>query len=505
MLRPQIQPQKKPFVPMPPRPFVQPSSIVKGSIPIKEIRPETVEQLFVLILESDVNKIKNEISQKNIALSVRNTNGQSLIHAVLENISGDMKEDEKYELIKFLIDHGAPTNVFDSNNITPLHLAAKYQYPKIVELLINNGADPDAIDSSNMTPLHYATQGSIEVCKKKKKVGALIPKKEIKDVTSKEMKDLTVNLIEILTDDNFNRYLTHIKNTFKQISDIYPFEFEEEEIKFTKNVADVISDSKRNDVEKKEAVKNRIVELTNSLINLVVGKLQDSTKPLDIGPHNVDGWGPDDKYKVLPKETPEIIKNTWDSKFDAEMNILIKKYVSDMSALQTNVQQNLNDGQNLYKIIYKIIYINLFAWFNKNIENPSTQKVNNIPNDQFEMDFIALKDKILHGSGEIFTFNEINIIGNIPNNPNFIQSFLPDYSTEAPIQVIRGTKKDRDDWMKKKLKLKELKITDDRKYIDASNKQPYVDIPTIGKAPDLDFQKKIGNINMIQLNNHQKI
>lgn len=490
MLRPQIQPQKKPFVQMPPRPFVQPSSIVKGSIPIKEIRPENVEQLFVLILESDVNKIKNEISQKNISLSVRNTNGQSLIHAVLENISGDMKEDEKYELIKFLIDHGAPTNVFDSNNITPLHLAAKYQYPKIVELLINNGADPDAIDSSNMTPLHYATQGSIEVCKKKKKVGSLIPKKEIKDVTSKEMKDLTVNLIEILTDDNFNRYLTHIKNTFKQINDIYPFDFEEEEIKFVKNVADIISDSKRNDMEKKEAVKNRIVELTTSLINLVVGKLQDSTKPLDIGPHNVDGWGPDDKYKVLPKETPETIKNTWDSKFTAEMNILIKKYVSDISSLQTNVQQNLNDGQNLYKIIYKIIYINLFAWFNKNIENPSTGTVNNIPDDQFEMDFNTLKTKILYHSGNKIEFNEINIIGDIPNDDDFLNGFLPDYSTEAPIQVIRGTKKDRDDWMKKKLKLKELKITDDRKFKDAHTKEEYVDVPTIGKAPTLEPIKK---------------
>lgn len=49
---------------------------------------------------------------------------------------------ENLELIELLIAHGAPVNVCNSNNSTPLHLALSWNVPHVVKLLIEAGAKP---------------------------------------------------------------------------------------------------------------------------------------------------------------------------------------------------------------------------------------------------------------------------------------------------------------------------------------------------------------------------
>ncbi|QKF94003.1 ankyrin repeat domain-containing protein [Fadolivirus algeromassiliense] len=461
MLKP-IPTQKRPFVPQPQRPFIPQTNIIKGFIPTKDIKPEYIDQMFMLMAEGDVNKIKNEISQKNIPLSIRNSNGESLLHIVLENTSLDMKENEKHELIKFLIDRGTPTNVFDANNVTPLHLAAKYQYASIVKLLLEYGADPDAVDSSNMTPLHYAAQGSIEVCEKPKKVGALIPKKEIKDVTQKEMKDLTVFLIDILSTTNFKRYLTHIKNTFTQIGEIFPFNFEEEENKFIKNITDIYSDNKKNDVEKRELIKSRIIELTSSLTNFVTSKLSESTKPISIGPHNTDGWGIDENTKILPKKTPEMTLLYTDQIIKDKIKNLKTNYTTFNNTNSEILEIIYGKAKNMHLLIYNIVQLNQNARLNRNINGRPQYAADG----QFDVSNIDIIDHIMHENNQPFDFAELNIFGKIPdihagNTDEIINEILQDFTQYPVVQIIRGTKQNRELWKKNKIKLVPVEISDD--------------------------------------------
>lgn len=54
---------------------------------------------------------------------------------------------------------GLSATLTDSNNVTPLHLAARYGYTDVCQLLIIKGAAVDAQDDDGETPLHEAVRG----------------------------------------------------------------------------------------------------------------------------------------------------------------------------------------------------------------------------------------------------------------------------------------------------------------------------------------------------------
>ena len=135
-------------------------------IPYKKVNIKDVEGLFAKINTGEYNKIMNFISSANITLNVTNENGENPLHIILKNVQSETDEEEIYELTKYLVNHGVSVSTFDKKNITPLHLAAKYQLLSVVQLFLNKGADPNATDNQNMTPLHYTTQGYIVYCVK---------------------------------------------------------------------------------------------------------------------------------------------------------------------------------------------------------------------------------------------------------------------------------------------------------------------------------------------------
>ncbi|MBR5887881.1 MAG: ankyrin repeat domain-containing protein [Akkermansia sp.] len=89
----------------------------------------------------------NEQKQTPLELAVKN-NLTELCRVLLEGGDTVTNPDllfsaihtENIELIELLVAHGAPVNVCDSNNITPLHLALVDMWPGVVELLIKAGA-----------------------------------------------------------------------------------------------------------------------------------------------------------------------------------------------------------------------------------------------------------------------------------------------------------------------------------------------------------------------------
>jgi ankyrin repeat protein len=60
----------------------------------------------------------------------------------------------KYETIKTLLEHGAAVNHKDKHGRAALHKAAMYSGEKVINLLISYGADVNARDEHQSTPLH---------------------------------------------------------------------------------------------------------------------------------------------------------------------------------------------------------------------------------------------------------------------------------------------------------------------------------------------------------------
>ena len=64
--------------------------------------------------------------------------------------------DRFFDVLQFLLDHGADTNVQDNDFSTPLHLASFCRCSKGVQLLLKHGANPNVQSKNGQTPLHVA-------------------------------------------------------------------------------------------------------------------------------------------------------------------------------------------------------------------------------------------------------------------------------------------------------------------------------------------------------------
>lgn len=75
----------------------------------------------------------------------------------------NMMSEDQYEILQYLIDHGANVNCVNDEGIAPLHLAC---YVENAKLLLEAGAEIDQPDNQGRTPLHiHAAEGnkSIEI------------------------------------------------------------------------------------------------------------------------------------------------------------------------------------------------------------------------------------------------------------------------------------------------------------------------------------------------------
>ena len=120
------------------------------------------------------------------------------IHLIINIDESKLNQKQKIDIIKQLIQ--SPFNISidiaNNNHVTPLHIAIKKQYEKIVLFLLEYGADAKKINGLHQNALHMALIPNIQLCEKK-----LTP-------------DLIINLDPSLEDKNtlYNKILSILYN-----------------------------------------------------------------------------------------------------------------------------------------------------------------------------------------------------------------------------------------------------------------------------------------------------
>lgn len=79
--------------------------------------------------------------------------GSPLFRAVMHN-----RQDDRLNIIEFLLARGADVNIRDPRGETPLHVAARKGEGerKVIEMLVEHGADINARNARGETPLALA-------------------------------------------------------------------------------------------------------------------------------------------------------------------------------------------------------------------------------------------------------------------------------------------------------------------------------------------------------------
>lgn len=121
----------------------------KNNIPMNTHSKKNVNfENSVVLLEAasrnDIAEVADLLSSKQISPNVCNEDGLTALHQCCI--------DNKVDMLKLLIEHGANVNAEDSDKWTPLHAAATCGHLTLVKLLIAHGANLLAVNTDGNMP-----------------------------------------------------------------------------------------------------------------------------------------------------------------------------------------------------------------------------------------------------------------------------------------------------------------------------------------------------------------
>jgi len=89
-------------------------------------------KLHIVCMNGDIKQLNNLINEEHVDLNEKTVDGWSALHIAVSN--------NKYEVVKCLLDHGVDKNV-ENDNYSPLYIASQNGFNDIVKLLVDSGAD----------------------------------------------------------------------------------------------------------------------------------------------------------------------------------------------------------------------------------------------------------------------------------------------------------------------------------------------------------------------------
>jgi len=347
--------------------------------PDKTIGEDITKNVFAALSSGDnVDEIKKNLFENNTT-SFFTSSGDDMrspLHVVIENMN--LNEDDKYELVNFLINTGSPIASYDANNATPLHLACKYQLYDIARILIKNGAGVNDTDNQHMTCLHYLCQGHIGKCSTAK-VKSLFPTDgEIggKSFLKKEMMSvMEFFLIEIKKKIDSTMFL-HIKNTFdhKNMYDMFSPEIDvfiengkREIIEIRGDVVNNVDD----DVAIKQKINAILIKYGNQIEQMMFERLTKTLKPIDIHPDNSSGSGINNgivienpRRKIFPFNDVKDMLNNANHNLKIQKKLLHEDISKTYKELQSSTLIYFKSVQQINILLSDInIFAKLFYFF----------------------------------------------------------------------------------------------------------------------------------------------
>lgn len=389
---------------------------IRNYYPERIVNPALIQELFLRISEGDLFRLKDFILTNDVTLYLKDEHGNSVLHQVIKN--RNFTKSEKLEIINFLIDRGAPIMAYNDENITPLHLAAKYQLEDVIDLLIQRGADPNATDNQFMTPLHYAVQGYNTDCKslRKIKIDNLINNVSVKP--NEIIWQLGNSLRDYLYYNEYvNQYFIHIKNTFNNFSYIYTPEYDRLKENLRNDLNKILSDTSLTKNKLEQSINTKISNLKEDIEKNLLNKLDETLKSLDIKPNQKSGPNNNNifPYNSIKDYNENFLGNNrkLSNTFNDNVNNKLNKLNDSFNKLFDITENTLGTIKNLY-------------WYNAgfyiNTNNPSNNLAFNMkkylaesPEKMLLFD-IALdiyNDTILDDSNVTYNLIDLTSVNNI--------------------------------------------------------------------------------------------
>jgi hypothetical protein len=166
---------------------------------VTEINYDTskIGKLFTEAENLNIYNLKKISLTDKIPLDVSIEDGSNLIHHILKKPSNS--QNQKINLIKFLIENNVNPDQPDINNNTPLHYACQNQEDEIIKYLLEIGCNPNFKNNLGMTPFHYYLTGIYKERILEKDFLSVV---KVKDPLDLEQLDLDASLNQLIENDD---------------------------------------------------------------------------------------------------------------------------------------------------------------------------------------------------------------------------------------------------------------------------------------------------------------
>jgi hypothetical protein len=329
----------------------KPRFSVTYNIPDKRAPPETTNRIFSAVATGNYFDIKKAIIRERSSLHLHDAQNRSITHYILLNT--DISTNDKYTLIKNVIEMGAPVDSSDANGVRPLHLASGQQNKKVVDYLLQKGAEVNSTDSNMMTPLHYAVTVETEVCRQKK---TILPER------TKEIEFRTDQLFEELfkfmqKDQTTLRYISHLASIFRERL-VYT-DPDKDRKELNKLIEQITTERGIPDVEQSYA--ERLVAFKKGIHDKTKNELSRSLQKLDIKENTANGWAPIINPDTMPKKENAILpfaslRDAFNDVYRDSFSRTIGSLISDIDAKKTILKQNIASAKTYLDNIRTHLY-----------------------------------------------------------------------------------------------------------------------------------------------------
>ena len=296
-----------------------------------EVKKELIDELFSNVITFfDSQKILNFSINYQIPLTVVDSNGDSLIHKILNDDNCRQNELNKLNFIKFLVNQGVGPDSPNMDNIKPIHIACKKQLSNIINYFLEIGIDINYPDNFGNTPLHYFLNGNLYDYVNLTPIELIQPKEYKPNELSFEEKVSFEKFIwnNHITQNNNDTGLRFFKNTIEKILLNEPTLL----AKYNETLM-TINDSKDD-----KSIISDIKSKHADIINYIKNKFNKFTEITELEIH-------DEEFKSWSKGNPSglsILKNIGGSEYP------IQDYLKEKITENVDILKNMFDNENLF-------------------------------------------------------------------------------------------------------------------------------------------------------------